>query len=237
MVAKAEPTFIIPGLVWRFLKWISPLVFAFVAFSVIVGLGYQVARFSITGWEDPGRSLAVVFMFPAFLYAPIWLLATRRRKRNLRTYALFPAIVSAITFLLVLTLHYARPGPPQFDFLAGKAVTFNMQAATPGYFEWAYTFRTDVRELRDMAEKELRAKGYKVNRRQGFDAFQMIEDQNLNTQHLPPNTSASIYPGRAVGKSFSVDGDVLTIDASPGWVTVDVTQQDAYPLWLGIFIP
>jgi hypothetical protein len=214
------------------------LVFAFVAFSVVVGLGYQVVRFSITGWEDPGRSLAVVFMFPAFLYAPIWLLATRRRKRNLRTYTLFPAIVSAITFLLVLTLHYARPGPPQFDFLtSSRPQVLTLSSATPGYFEWAYTFRGDIRKLLDKAEKELRAKGYKVNRRKGFVASQTIESPNPNTEYQTPNTSLSLSGGKAIGKSFWVDGDVLTIDSSPGWVTVDVTQQDAYPLWLGIFIP
>lgn len=226
---ERKPTVVLPGILWRFLKWISPLLLAFVAFVLITGVGYWLACFVLhcNYWN----SAALVFIIPGMLYAPIFVLASRNRVRTWRRFVIPPTISAATVFVLVLALHFARPGPTRFDFLKGKGVAFEMMSPTPGSFEWVYTFPGDFLKVAGLAEMELSAKGFQVDRKSGkFQAYMLNADRNVNH-------SLSIYPRRAVGKHFMTDGDMLEFDATPGWITVDLFQSDIYPMWLSIFIP
>jgi predicted oxidoreductase len=76
--------------------------------------------------------------------------------------------------------------------------------------------------------------GFEVSRKEAhFDANFGV----ARWEPAYPSKGVSIYPGRASGKYFLVDGDALDIEPTAGWVTVDLFEEDVYPLWLGLFIP
>lgn len=226
---ERKSTFVLPGITWRILKWISPILLAFVAFLLITGVGYWLVCFFLK--QNYVNSAVLVFIFPGMLYAPIWVLATRNRVRTWRRLVIPPTIAAATVFVLVLALHFVRPGPSQFDFLKGEGVAFELMSPTPGSFEWAYSFPGDFQHVVGQAEKELSAKGFQVDRKSGkFQAYVLNADGSVNH-------SLSIYPHRAVGKQFMTDGDMLKFDSASGWITVDIFQPDIYPMWLSIFIP
>lgn len=131
-------------------------------------------------------------------------------------------LFAAILFVVLLV----RPSGERFEFLSGHRITLLTNPGVPGFVQRVYSFSGNADQIGAVAERELRANGFTAHRDEQTGSFFCFR----------AGTSVWITPGKAAGKHFEIDGDMLDLDRSAkNWVTVEVTEPDRMA-WLRPFI-
>lgn len=103
-----------------------------------------------------------------------------------------------------------------------------------GYVEAFYTFKADPNETLRAARQELEGLGYMGDSSRAGESSTFRRQSSEGT----PIAEITVCPGKAVGKHWLIDGDMIDIDHSKtDWVTVDVIELDSLPLWLHFVVP
>ncbi|MFI5386396.1 MAG: hypothetical protein ACHQ50_09780 [Fimbriimonadales bacterium] len=213
----------IPRKVW---VWLGSAV----AFACALALGWEIVWLVCGQYLDFG---GILFLCTPLgqIEALIFSRANRKVENRNPRFAQALAVTVVSTFTVFLALHFVKP-ISRFAFMKGNPMVFGGEPPGLGYVEAFYTFKADPREVLRAAHSELDRLGYKD------DASGRSFTFRRRSRDGTPIAEITLYPGKAVGKHWLVDGDMIDIDHSrTDWVTVDVIELDWLPVWLHVVVP
>lgn len=218
----------------RIFRKVGPPVGTWLGFTLSGGLGNEVV------WWTFGKSMSPIWI-PAiaggigFLFWAGFALLARRKERSRSRILRAWALTFGVMFGLTVGLHFVRYPPRRFAFMGDHPMIFATEPTFPVYTESIYTFPANPERLIAQAKGELAAQRYEVEERDHrLEASRPFVDEENGWSVVD---SVSIRPGRATGKVFQIDGDVVTVRPDPGWVTVIVDGPELLPFWLRMFLP
>lgn len=132
-------------------------------------------------------------------------------------------------YILLVGAHFFHRSPTRLACLGNHKELFRMEPS------WsvgaAYSFPAEWNTFAEQFEEEFRSRGYEVERKEkSIDAYipGVLGSETLTAW-------ASV--GRTKGKHWIVDGDMVDMDHSEGWITVETREPDFFPWWIAEMIP
>lgn len=215
----------VPRKVW---VWLASAV----AFACAIALGWELVWLTCGKYFDIGGILFLSTPI-GLIEALIFSLASKKVANRNPRFARVLGITAVTTFAVLFALNLVKP-VSRFAFMKGSSKVFSGEPPGFGYVEAFYTFKADPNETVRVARQELDSLGYTG------DYSHAGESTTFHRQSSEgiPIAEITLYSGKAVGKHWLVDGDMIDIDHSKkDWVTVDVIESDSLPLWLHVVLP